>query len=206
LRLAARGSREAAEESDRAAGNMTDRLPRGILPGVRHRRRGATLALAAAAWATAVACSSKVPSHPPAIGDCIAANDAGCDLAGGAAGGGVFPGGRDASAVEGSVAGFDAGSCGIAATLIATANVNCVPCVEMEANCCLADQACSIHSDCIALLECAEMCAAGDPTCLGLCENQYPGAVTPYEDFAACITRNCTRECPTLPQAAPSDH
>jgi hypothetical protein len=167
-------------------------------------------AMAVAAVSTAgctlcLACASKAPVHPPELGDCIPTQDASCADPGVPGAGGPTPGG-DAGAREdagGQVP--DASACGSAATLIATAKVGCLPCIENQANCCIVDLACSIDSGCLALLACAESCASGDVTCLGNCENQWPAAVTTYDDFAMCIAQNCYPVCPLLPQTTVSD-
>jgi hypothetical protein len=152
------------------------------------------------------ACSSKAPVHPPALGDCIPTPDAPCGDPSGAIGSGVAPHGDAGGGADAGEQVLDASACGSAATLIATANLQCLPCIEDQANCCMVDLACSIEPGCVALLACAEACAPGDQTCLGNCENQWPAAVTTYDDFAGCIGQHCSPQCPALPQTAPSDH
>jgi hypothetical protein len=150
-----------------------------------------------------LACSSKAPVHPPALGDCIPTQEASCGDPSGAVGSGLVPRGDAGAGTDAQQQASDA-ACGSGATLIGTANVECSPCIQ--GSCCMVDLACSSQSGCLALLACAEACAPGDQACLGNCENQWPAAVTTYDDFAACIGMNCSPQCPALPQTAPSDH
>jgi hypothetical protein len=164
-----------------------------------------TVTLAAAV--AAPACSSKEPVHPPELGNCIAAPDASCGTIAGSSGGPSHPGGDGSANMDTGI--LDSGTCGNAATLISTTNVDCLPCIEGadggQGLCCLVAFACSETSGCTNLLACAEACAANDTTCVDNCENQWQKAVGAYNDFAACIARWCTPECPALPQTTVVD-
>ena len=98
----------------------------------------------------------------------------------------------------------DAGTCGNAATLISTQNVDCVPCIRVGLdggqNCCMVDFACSETAGCTELLAWAEACAPNDTTCVAQGESMWPNAVPVYNDFAQCIANWCSPECPALPQ------
>jgi hypothetical protein len=113
----------------------------------------------------------------------------------------------DAAGAEDAGGIVDAPSCGVAATYILTANPECMPC--LQGPCCMADQVCSINpsssTGCIALLVCMESCGTGQTSCLGGCENVATTGITPYNDLAACISMNCSPECPALPLPTLSD-
>ena len=51
---------------------------------------GVAAAVAVGVGAAAIACSSKEPSHPPALGNCVPVMDASCAV-GGSSGGGIGP-------------------------------------------------------------------------------------------------------------------
>jgi hypothetical protein len=177
---------------------------REVPEGRARRARALGFALCAAAWTASPACISKAPAHPPESGDCVETRDAECTDPGGPAVGGPEPGGvADGEAPDadaGSADLVDGASCGAASTLIVTANMACLLCIESQGGCCIVDQACS-DSDCLDLMACTEACAAGDQTCIGNCENQWPDAVTTYDDFASCLRLNCSSSCPRLPQS-----
>ena len=164
--------------------------------------------LAAAALAVG-GCSSQAPSHPPALGDCVAMYDASCGTAalggggGSAGGGGSVPadGGTAVSQSEAAAPVADAAGPGFGVDACSgqtvTANVSCQSCLQQS--CC---DACLTDVNCAALIMCAEtMCAAGDSTCLvAVCENLVgPAQVSAYDTFAGCLAFNCSTQCPALP-------
>lgn len=154
-------------------------------------------------------CSSHAPSHPPALGDCVSMDDASCGtvaLGGGGGspggGGGSLPADGAASALsqsdaagqpaDGSAPDSGADAC---AGQTVTANAPCQTCLQQS--CC---DACMADSNCVALITCAQMCGAGDSTCLSFCENQVgPTQVSAYDAFAGCLAANCSAQCPALP-------
>jgi hypothetical protein len=152
-------------------------------------------------------CSSHAPSHPPALGDCVAINDASCGtqaLGGGGGspgGGGSVPadGGTAVSQSDAAAPAADSASSGADACSgqTVTTNAACQSCLQQS--CC---DACLTDVNCAALIMCAEtMCAAGDSTCLAaVCENLVgPAQVSAYDAFAGCLAFNCSTQCPALP-------
>jgi hypothetical protein len=157
------------------------------------------------AWAlaTAAACSSAT-TQPPALGDCVKTGDASC-VSGVTGGGGGGPStGEGGASSSGSSSGGTA-SCGTVPDLLesATQNVDCVPCIEgtldgggSGTNCCQTAGACT--GDCVSYASCVQQCAAGDTTCTGNCQNQFPSGIGDYDQYATCVNANCTPSCPTL--------
>ena len=154
-------------------------------------------------------CSSQAPSHPPALGDCVAMNDASCGTPALSGGGGA--GGAGAARPDGGTAVSqsadaaapvaDAARPGFAADVCSsqtvTTNASCQSCLQQS--CC---DTCLTDVNCAALIMCAEtMCAAGDSTCLvAVCENLVgPAQVAAYDAFAGCLAFNCSTQCPALP-------
>jgi hypothetical protein len=172
-------------------------------------RTGRVCALAA--WATlvgqaVVSCSSN-SAYPPELGNCVPTGDASCTTPDPGGGGGSSPGGGDSGTGD---TGITVSGCGTAQNLLASQNTSCIPCVEGEAEaggdgCCGADQACSAISACTNLLSCMLGCAATDVTCQDSCENTYPTGVNAYNGFAACLSQNCSPQCPTLPTGGTAD-
>lgn len=164
-----------------------------------------------AGWSTVVglsvaACSSN-SDRPPELGNCVKVGDAACTTPDPGGGGGAGPTGGDSGVGD---TGTTVSGCGTAQTYLLSQNTSCVPCVEGEAEaggdgCCEADIVCSGQTACIDLLQCMVACPAGDTTCQNTCESTNPTGVNAYNDFAACVTQNCTPECPTLPTGGVAD-
>jgi hypothetical protein len=160
-------------------------------------------ALGAIAFAAfgAAACTS-ASTQPPQLGDCVKTGDASCaDPNTGGGGGGPSSGGEGGTASSSGSGSSSGATCGDVSGLVGTQNLDCAPCIDgtLEGgslNCCQAATACG--NDCQTLLTCITPCASGDTTCVGTCENNTPAGVGAYNDFAACLSQNCTPECPTL--------
>ncbi|HEY3821674.1 MAG TPA: hypothetical protein VGL81_31120 [Polyangiaceae bacterium] len=160
----------------------------------------------AASWVpilgqTVVSCSS-ASARPAELGDCVRVGDAACTTPDPGGGSGSGPGGNGDSGA--SDTGSVATGCGTAASLLGSQNTACVPCVEGTgeagmSDCCMAALACSGQSACTGLLQCIVACASTDTTCQSTCQNNNPNGVQAYDDFAACLSTNCSPECPTLP-------
>lgn len=174
------------------------------------RRFGRSLVVASAVLAP-LACNP-TENLPPPLGNCTPTGDASCQApAAGVSGGGGPSGGAaggeagaDGATGGGPFSDAAAGVCGQADGLVTASNVDCSPCVTN--NCCMADQACSASADCMALLQCiVHVCASGNPTCIGSCENAHPAGVTAYQDFASCLQMQCSPQCPTLPTQTSGD-
>lgn len=57
---------------------------------------------------------------------------------------------------------------------------------------------CSADANCTGYGSCAAGCAAGDTTCLGTCESEYPTGYPEYASYKACICQTaCTSQCVT---------
>ena len=192
------------------ARNLTSGAVARILEGVSIvSRSGRVCALAA--WATlvgqaVVSCSSN-SANPPELGDCVRTGDAACTTPDPGGGGGSGPTNGDSGTSD---TGTTVSGCGTAQNLLASQNTSCVPCVLGEAEaggdgCCGADQACSAQTACTQLVSCMLACGASDTTCQNQCESTYPNGVNAYNDFAACLTQNCTPQCPTLPTGGTAD-
>jgi hypothetical protein len=156
----------------------------------------------ALALGLAAACAAQ-HAHPPELGDCVADTDASCStpVSGGSAAGGR--GGADAGDAGDGAAPADGGACGMAESLVVAQAGSCHLCIE--ASCCLASQACSNDAACLALLQCAVGCPAGDTSCAAMCESLWPGSVTAYHDLIGCLRLDCKPQCPTPPQAVGSE-
>ncbi|HEY1693300.1 MAG TPA: hypothetical protein VGG39_14130 [Polyangiaceae bacterium] len=163
--------------------------------------------LVPAAWAIAcvVAACTSASTQPPELGNCVKVADAACaDPNTGGGGGGPSSGGEGGTtSSSGSSSG--AAGCGTVDGLISsvTSNVDCIPCIEGTldgggAGCCQAAGACT--GDCVTYASCVQACSAGDTTCIGNCQNQYPTGITNYDQYATCVSQDCTPECPTLNQ------
>jgi hypothetical protein len=61
--------------------------------------------------------------------------------------------------------------------------------------CCDAGSACGADASCSNLFACIQACATGDTTCLTACENEYPGGLTPLENFDDCLSTECSAQC-----------
>jgi hypothetical protein len=157
-------------------------------------RRALPGACIATAVALAGACSSG-SSHPPALGQCSGTTQTACSTYGGGGGGGGGGGSKDSGAAQdsGNSASDDAGACGTAGSLLNTLNNQCLPCVA--ASCCLSGLACT--GECLSLVQCSGS--------INTCESQFPAGITPYNDFAHCLSQSCPTQCPTLPQATAGD-
>jgi len=167
---------------------------------------------ALSAWAilvgqAVVSCSSN-SSRPAELGGCVVTGDAACTTPDPGGGGGSGPGG-DSGAGEGGVVQDTAAGCGVAQELLASQNTSCVPCVMGTSGtgngCCGADSACSAQTACLNLLQCMVGCSLTDISCQNTCENNNPNGVQAYNEFAACLSQNCSPECPTLPTGGTTD-
>jgi hypothetical protein len=169
---------------------------------------------ALAVWATivgqaVVSCSSN-SARPAELGDCVKTTDAACPTPDPGGGGGGGPGGlHDSGASDGGAVEDTASGCGTAQALLASQNTSCVPCVEGTSGtgngCCGADATCSAQPACLNLLQCMVGCSLTDATCANTCENNNPNGVQAYNDFAACLSLNCSPACATLPQGGTTD-
>jgi hypothetical protein len=204
--IASTCSPEVGEPQDRMALKVhSARAVRHTLGVSLSRRIFAPAALAAGVGLVVPACSA-ASARPPVNGDCVKVGDAGCSTPdpGGGAGSGpttLADSGSPAPAETGS-------SCGVAEGLFTT-NTSCLPCIEGQTagdlGCCQADEACSEQAPCFALLQCVLACPANDSTCAATCENSNPNGVQAYDDLSACLTLECSPQCPTLPQGGTAD-
>lgn len=135
------------------------------------------------------ACSGEKSKHPPALGDCLNAQEGCTTPPVGAGGQGDSP--PDASHEEASSTGPTT-SCGTAGSLILTQNPACGPCIVMS--CCMADMLCT--ASCQSILQCVQGCPPGDTTCVFNCESDPLGSMS-YGDFQSCVVGNCPA-CPAL--------
>ncbi|MBV9947599.1 MAG: hypothetical protein JOZ69_12165 [Myxococcales bacterium] len=141
-------------------------------------------------------CSSQNGKRPDALGGCLPTADAGCSPPGEVAtGANTFEAGTSSSSSGISSSGAIV-NCGGAEGSIATNNLLCHPCIISA--CCQADTACT--GSCQTLLACIEGCSpAGDPQCVGTCENVSQDGFAAYRDLANCVSMNCATQCPVLP-------
>jgi hypothetical protein len=156
-------------------------------------------AAAFAASVVAAACSSHPPVHPPALDDCLSAQDASCGTSVVVGGGGGGPGTRDASATaQDALPPADAGlpaDGGTCTALAVTTSAVCQSCIQQS--CC---DTCTVDAICVQLIACVQTtCHAGDSTCLATCETQWPMAIAAYDTFAGCLAFNCATQCPAPP-------
>jgi hypothetical protein len=148
------------------------------------------------AWLAA--CSSHDPKRPPELGNCTPSADVTCSppvTGGGGVGQTSIP--PDSSAPSNSDAmSSDAATCGVAVPLLMPTNVYCAPCIETS--CCDSAQACSQSMSCQMTMQCTLACGQGDQFCVTGCENTPDP--TAYTDFANCLSRFCSPQCPSLRQ------
>lgn len=159
------------------------------------------------ALATAASCSS-ASTQPPALGDCVKTTDASCaSPVTGGGGGGPSSGGEGGTTSSSGSSSGSANACGTVADLLKgqTSNVDCIPCIEgtldgggTGTNCCQTAGQCT--GDCVTYASCLMTCSAGDTTCIGNCQNNYPAGINDYNQYASCVNANCTPSCPTLNQ------
>jgi hypothetical protein len=137
---------------------------------------------------------------PPFSGGCVPV-DGGppCTTTTPAGGSPSGPGGGDSGGVDGGDLESGVLGCGSADGLLTIANTACGPCIQ--GGCCQADGACT--GQCLQLLQCMLSCAQNNTysaTCTNGCADRYPDGVSAYNDFAGCLSNQCTYpECPMLP-------
>jgi len=186
---------------------------------VKRSPRSFILAVGAGAALFPSACSNTI-AEPPELGNCVPTGDAGCKSVANMGGGGSLSH-ADASAEpdagaepDGFTGTSDAGSCGMADVLIASAtqNVSCLPCIvgapaAGALNCCMADGACSNDAGCLAIVQCALQQCSGNAACVGTtCEGlSTPQSVQNYNALGSCLARYCSPQCPPLPQGVTGD-
>src|SRR5579872_4601055 len=162
-----------------------------MLGGMASTRAARTFRLVGAAWAIVVAfasCSSSSAS-PPTLGGCTSMDGSSCATGSGGGNSGSSGGSRDGSTDQDSGVVGEASVCGTAASLLNTLNNQCLPCVATS--CCQAEAACT--GQCLSLVS----CTGG----INVCETQFPGGITAYNDFAMCLAMSCPTQCPALPLA-----
>jgi hypothetical protein len=172
--------------------------------GIGKLRAGAASAL----WASIVmvgwlACSSESP-RPAALGGCTPVGDAGCSNAVTGGGSGSGPGGEAGGASDGA-SGESAAGCGEILVTTTTGNQTCGSC--LEANCCLANAACSDLGSCLTLEECTLACG-NSATCVSNCfTGTTSAAQSAYDDLSACLssTVNGCTGCTALPLQSGAD-
>jgi hypothetical protein len=143
----------------------------------------------------AAACSPS-SGHPAVLGGCTEVRDSSASCGYGAPGGGGGSSGGSGGGTMDAASVGDASATSCGASSVATANLQCAPCIV--ASCCQAGTACADSSACTALLSC-------NASNINACEMQYASGVTAYNDFAGCLLANCSPECPTLPVATAGD-
>ena len=141
-------------------------------------------------------CSENHTKQPGELNGCTPIDDASCGTS--IIGGGSMQGPGDSGATsDADASGSTQAGCGNADSLVNAMNVmTCEMCAR--ANCCTADQACGL--DCQALLVKVQACAQGDTACVMAGEQLYQAALTAYQDFANCLSMQCSPMCPTLQQ------
>ena len=143
-----------------------------------------------------VACTTKIEAHPPALGDCVPTNEAGCSVAYGAgAGSGALSGADSASGATPEAApdaaqdaAADAGGCPMNPLGLTPMNPACLSCLAVPAptGCCETANACSLDTACTMRVRCATLGSQGLASCT---------LDTAFTDFVRCLSNQCGSPC-----------
>jgi hypothetical protein len=136
------------------------------------------------------ACSSKL-ELPPALGNCMPVDDAGCTVSRGA-GGSVTPPEASVGAEPDGMGTVpeDGSTCGSDTLGLSSSNTYCLPCIEQASptGCCEDTAACATDSMCQMRVLCALGGGGQGPTGLANC---LTPADTTYTELAGCVANRC---------------
>lgn len=82
---------------------------------------------------------------------------------------------------------------GTCSLMINYGSQNCQSCMQA---CCAQDNACVGSNDCIAVINCMNMCAQNDSSCISTCRGQHASGAQLLDAISSCMKAQCSSTCP----------